>query len=55
MIWNPGQTLAKSISDLPNKDWENFICIEPVIASRPKLLEPGAIFDGTLNIGIIIK
>ena len=55
MIWNPGQTLAKSIPDLPNKDWEKFICIEPVIASRPKLLEPGAIFKGTLNIDIIIK
>ena len=55
MIWNPGQTLAKSIPDLPNNDWENFICIEPVIASKPKTLKPGAIFDGTLNIDIIIK
>ena len=55
MIWNPGQILAKSIPDLPNKDWKNFICIEPVIASRPKLLKPGAIFNGTLNIDIIIK
>ena len=55
MIWNPGQTLAKSIPDLPNNDWENFICIEPVIASKPKTLKSGAIFDGTLNIDIIIK
>ena len=55
MIWSPGQTLAKSIPDLPNNDWENFICIEPVIASKPKTLKPGAIFDGTLNIDIIIK
>ena len=55
MIWNPGQTLAKSIPDLPNNDWENFICIEPVIASKPKILKSGAIFDGILNIDIIIK
>lgn len=55
MIWNPGQTLAKSISDLPNNDWKNFICIEPVIASKPKILKSGAIFDGTLNIDIRIK
>jgi glucose-6-phosphate 1-epimerase len=55
MIWNPGQTLAKSIPDLPNKDWEKFICIEPVIASRPKLLEPGAIFNGSLKINLIIN
>ena len=55
MIWNPGKTLAKSIPDLPNNDWKNFICIEPVIASKPKTLKPGAIFDGTLNIDIIIK
>jgi len=55
MIWNPGQTLSKSITDLPNNDWKNFICIEPVIVSKPKTLKPGAIFDGTLNIDILIK
>jgi len=55
MIWNPGQTLAKSISDLPNNDWKNFICIEPVIASKPKTLKSGAIFDGTLKIGLLLK
>ena len=55
MIWNPGQTLAKSIPDLPNNDWENFICIEPVISSKPKTLKSGAIFDGVLNIDVIIK
>jgi len=55
MIWNPGQTLAKSIPDLPNNDWENFICTEPVIDSKPKTLKSGAIFDGILNIDIIIQ
>jgi D-hexose-6-phosphate mutarotase len=48
-------THAKSIPDMSNNDWENFICIEPVIASKPKILKSGAIFDGTLNIDIIIK
>jgi glucose-6-phosphate 1-epimerase len=55
MIWNPGQNLAKFIPDLPNRDWENFICIEPVIASRPKLLKSGAIFNGILNINLRIN
>ena len=55
MIWNPGQIIAKSIPDLLNNDWKNFICIEPVIVSKPKTLKSGAIFDGTLNIDIIIK
>ena len=55
MIWNPGETLTKSMLDLPNKDWEKFICIEPVIASKPKLLKPGAIFNGSLNIDLIIN
>ena len=55
MIWNPGETLTKSMLDLPNKDWGKFICIEPVIASKPKLLEPGAIFNGSLNINLIIN
>lgn len=44
MIWNPGETLTKSISDLPNNDWKNFICIEPVIASKPKILKSVVFF-----------
>ena len=55
MIWNPGKSLAKSIPNLPNNDWKNFICIEPVIASKAKILRSGAIFDGMLNIDIILK
>lgn len=52
MIWNPGQSHSKSIPNLPHDDWKNFICIEPVIASKPKLLKLGDIFKGTLNINI---
>ena len=49
MIWNPGEEGAKTIKDLPNDDWTKFICIEPII-SKPKILEPGELFIGELQI-----
>jgi glucose-6-phosphate 1-epimerase len=49
MIWNPGEEGAKAIQDLPNDDWTKFICIEPII-SKPKILEPGELFIGELQI-----
>jgi glucose-6-phosphate 1-epimerase len=49
MVWNPGQQGAINILDLPNEDWAKFICIEPIINS-PKLLEPGELFIGELQI-----
>jgi glucose-6-phosphate 1-epimerase len=50
MVWNPGRDGARALADLPDDDWSNFICIEPVIAHTPAILAPGAIFQGVLSI-----
>lgn len=49
MIWNPGEMEARHMADIPSGGWQAFICIEPVRASRPYLLEPGDTFVGTLR------
>lgn len=50
MIWNPGTLLARSINDLPNDDWQKFICIEPVQVSHANELKPGQQFEGSLTV-----
>lgn len=50
MIWNCGQVGAQTLIDLPDADWQKFLCIEPVIASQPMILTPNAIFEGSLTI-----
>jgi len=48
MVWNPGTAGAKKISDLPDDDWDQFICIEPIILAEPKILLPGDAFNGEM-------
>jgi glucose-6-phosphate 1-epimerase len=50
MIWNPGEEGARQLADLPDADWQRFICIEPVRVVRPVQLAPGETFSGTLTI-----
>lgn len=50
MVWNPGIEGAKSIADLPDEDWNRFVCIEPVCVDRPICLEPGQKFVGKFDI-----
>lgn len=50
MVWNPGESGAKALADLPDADWQNFVCIEPVRVVRPVHLSPGETFTGTLSI-----
>ncbi|HEY1058159.1 MAG TPA: D-hexose-6-phosphate mutarotase [Limnobacter sp.] len=50
MVWNPGPLLAQQLPDLPEGDWQHFVCIEPVIAHRPTTLAPGETFTGTLDV-----
>ena len=53
MVWNPGATGAQAQSDLPNEDWQKIVCIEPVLVDRPCVLQPGAVFEGTLRAELI--
>lgn len=49
MVWNPGVTGTQALKDLPDQDWKQFVCIEPVRVSRPSVLQPGEIFEGSLE------
>ena len=53
MVWNPGRELAQSIADLAPEDWRRFVCVEPVVVSRPNRLLPGEAFAGRLCIELI--
>lgn len=53
MIWNPGMDMAKSINDLPDDDWNKFICIEPIIKNNAILLKPNEIFKGELVVELL--
>lgn len=53
MLWNPGRTEALAMIDLPNEDWQRFICIEPVCVSRPVSLAVNERFVGQLDVQVI--
>lgn len=53
MIWNPGRNGAKLLADLPDDDWQRFVCIEPVCVSQPAVLEPGQTFQGQLTASFV--
>ncbi len=50
MVWNPGRSGGTALKDLPEGDWQRFICIEPVCVSRPVKMTPGESFQGRLFI-----
>lgn len=53
MVWNPGILRAKKIDDLPNSDWDKFICIEPLVNMNSVTLAPNEIFNGDLIINYL--
>ena len=55
MIWNPGSDGVKALADLPDEDWNRFVCIEPVCVSRPVILAPGSKFSGRFDIHLTLS
>lgn len=41
VVWNPYMEKAAALSDMPDDDWEKFICIEPARVYEPAVLGPG--------------
>ncbi len=52
MVWNPGREGARKISDLPDEDWDKFICVEPIVLSNPIQLEHGKTINFRLQISL---
>ena len=50
VVWNPGVADAQAIQDLPDADWQRFVCVEPVVVLTPHLLAPGQCFVGSLRV-----
>lgn len=40
MIWNPGESLAADLGDMPAADWTRFLCVEPVCVNHAVELAP---------------
>jgi glucose-6-phosphate 1-epimerase len=53
MVWNPGIAGAQAMKDLPDADWQRFVCVEPVIVQRAVRLEPGEGFTGSFRIEVM--
>ena len=53
MVWNPGIAGAHAMKDLPDADWQRFVCVEPVIVQRAVSLKPGERFSGSFRIEVI--
>ena len=52
MVWNPGLQGAQTLADLPDADWNRFVCIEPVCVNQPVELKPGEVFEGVLRVKV---
>lgn len=51
-VWNPGSDHA--LSDMPQADWQRFVCLEPVVMT-PIRLAPGEVFEGVLRADVAMK
>jgi glucose-6-phosphate 1-epimerase len=41
VVWNPGPAKAAELADLPDDDWQRFLCIEAGAIGTPVTLAPG--------------
>ena len=41
VVWNPGPAGAARMADLPDGDWQHFLCVEAAAIGRPVNLAPG--------------
>lgn len=54
VVWNPGSETAKTISDIPDDGFENFVCIEPANSYDDFIqLAPGEYHSTSGEIGLV--
>jgi glucose-6-phosphate 1-epimerase len=46
VVWNPGAAKAREISDLGERAYPRFVCVEAACAAEPVRLEPGGRWEG---------
>jgi glucose-6-phosphate 1-epimerase len=46
VIWNPGPEAAAALSDLPDDDWQQMLCVEAAQITEPVRLAPGSDWAG---------
>lgn len=54
MIWTPRNKNIQFLNDIPSEDYQHFVCIEPLCASKSVQLEVGESFMGTLKAQLIM-
>jgi glucose-6-phosphate 1-epimerase len=53
MVWTPGDKNIHFLKDMPAEDYQQFLCIEPLCASKAIELKVGESFIGTLKAQLI--
>jgi len=51
VVWNPSVEKATAMADLGAEGFKNFVCMEAAIVERPQQLEPGAEWNGWIQLG----
>jgi glucose-6-phosphate 1-epimerase len=49
VVWCPGPTLARALTDMPDTDWRHMLCIEAAAVAQAITLEAGATWLGAQN------
>lgn len=50
VVWNPGESGAKGLSDMGDDEYHKMICVEAANVANPIKLEPGEIWQGSQSI-----
>ena len=50
VIWNPGATLAATLTDLEPDGWRRMLCVEAAVIGKPLMLRPGERWTGQQTI-----
>jgi len=50
VVWNPYIEKTAALSDMPDDDWKNFICIEPARIIEPAQVAPGDSWSASLKL-----
>ena len=53
VVWNPGQAGAQALADLPDNDYDRFLCVEAALIYTPLTLQPGAQWSGTQTLRLM--